>query len=42
MILDEKKEGWHYLAVKKTIRIITWNKLNGDFYNLIFPSIKFK
>ena len=25
MIPNEKKEGWHYLTVKETICIMTWN-----------------
>ena len=30
-----KEEGWHYLAIKKTIRIIKINNINNaDFYCL--------
>ena len=36
MIPNEKKEGWHYLTVKKTIHIVT--SKHHDFLLLELPS----
>ena len=43
MITNEDKEGWHYLAVKKTVNIKKRNKskTSWQFYHLIsLPSFR--
>ena len=42
MISNEKKEGWYYLAVKKTSRTVYITKTSWRFLNLIKKYVKIK